>query len=295
MGLANKVCVLLCLCAADPSFAESSVIACMVWSRPKGIKYTQQGHTEPLTNYFSLKVDAVWRGLHKGWRAIAFSNPILTELAPGSQAAAWSNGQDKAAKLKHFLSVTTKIKTLCPQPNLWFTLHTAALATERFFGSYWGSSLMPKETASPQQHVEKAEMKGTRNHVIVYAGKWAHTSVAIKDRTCCFSNKTRFQTKWRPQAERKGRHVGSKDSQNCQLILNLNKLGAEAANGGHRVKHTGIISLHQHSITFPNEPAPWIILSKLKAPAHPGTGWLRNTKDLSLGVTSLILAQAQSV
>lgn len=174
------------------------VLLCMVWSRLNGIKYIQQGHTEPLTNYFSHKDDVIWRGLHKGWRTIAFPNPILPELAPGSQGAAWSDGQAKAAKLKHFLSVTSKIKTHCPQPHLLFMLHTAA--TEHFFESYWGSPLMPKETASPQQLVEK--MRGTGNHVIVYAGKWAHPSVAIKDRTCCFSNKNRFQAKWRLQAER---------------------------------------------------------------------------------------------
>lgn len=51
LGLANKVYVLLSLRTADPNSAESfSVIACTVWSRPKDIKYMQQGHNEPLNN-----------------------------------------------------------------------------------------------------------------------------------------------------------------------------------------------------------------------------------------------------
>lgn len=114
LGLANEVYVLLCLHTADPSSAVhlSHCLYNFVQAKQHQI---QQGHTDPLNDYFNHQVDAIWRGLHKGRRTIVFPNlDIFRELACDSQGAAWRDGHAKAAQLQHFSSVATKIMTPPP-------------------------------------------------------------------------------------------------------------------------------------------------------------------------------------
>lgn len=114
LGLANEVYVLLCLHTVDPSSAVR-LSHCLYNFVQAKQHHIEQGHTEPLNDYFNHQVDAIWRGLHQGRRTIVFPNPeIFRELACGSQGAAWRDSQAKAAQLQHFLSVATKIMTLSP-------------------------------------------------------------------------------------------------------------------------------------------------------------------------------------
>lgn len=114
LGLANEVYVLLCLHTADPSSAVRPSHCLYNFVQAKQ-HHVEQGHTEPLNDYFNHQVDAIWRGLHQGRRTTVFPNPeIFRELACGSQGAAWRDSQAKAAQLQHFLSVATKIMTLSP-------------------------------------------------------------------------------------------------------------------------------------------------------------------------------------
>lgn len=140
----------------------------------------------------------------------------------------WLTGNDgwaKAAQLRLLECHQSENNTVSSQTS---APQSAGLATEPFFESYRGSSLMPKETASPQQLTGKGDTWRFGNHMNVYTGKWTpetdlwcflkvKTSGRKEGEKCCWKQDHLEWTaglnpkqtggwscKWRPQSRTQG-------------------------------------------------------------------------------------------
>lgn len=164
-----------------------------------------------------------------------------------------------------FLNVTSQRTILFPaRPQ------SAGLATEPFFESYRGSSLMPKETVSPQQLTEKGGTWGFGNHMNVHAGKWTRDGPVVFSQSEGFREKEGEKCCWK------------QDHLEWTAGLNPKQTGGWSCKWRPQSRTQGLVSLQKLNISKGANSVNYLTWNR--DTAHQATAWLSSSKNLSLGL-----------